>query len=425
MRMGKKRGTALFGLVAAVWLAMGGAWTPEPAQAGINLPDGQNTTTSANSQRVTPDESMMADDEPLELPRTLVWTAYNTGSAGYNQAVAIGSALKNVYGVNLRVLPGKNDVSRLAPLKQGKAQFSATGSDSIYAQEGVFAFGTEAWGPQPIRLLLHNVADGCAVSMAVAADLGVKTLADLKGKRVAWVRGAPALNNAVESMLAFANLTWDDMDVVEFGGYGSSMDGIISDDNDAAEGATYSTYMVKLEASPRGLYHPPTPHDDKAGWERLNSVVPWYFPHVCRQGAGVPDDGYEGIGTAYPILISTPRESADLAYAVTKVMYDSYDDYKNGAPGANGWSWERQQIESVFLPFHEGAIRYYKKTGLWTEAAEANHQQNLARQHVLQDAWATFIADPPEDDDAFAAGWMKARADALRAGGQSMVFESW
>lgn len=361
----------------------------------------------------------------IELPRTIVWTAYSTGSAGYNQAVAIGSALKNIHGVNLRVLPGKNDVSRLAPLRVGKAQFSATGSDSIYAQEAVYTFGTRKWGPQPIRLLLHNVADGCAVSMATAADAGIETMADLKGKRVAWVRGAPALNKAVESMLAFADLGWSDVEIVEVGGYGASIDGIIAGDIDAAEAATFSTTMVKMEASPRGLHHPPAPHADKAGWGRLKQTVPWYFPHRCMQGVAVPDGGYEGIGTAYPILISTPREAEDLVYNVTKAMYAHYADYKDGAPGANGWMWERQQIESVFLPFHDGAIRYYRDAGKWTDAAEANHQNNLARQKVIQDAWATYAETAPDDDDAFNQGWMSARADALRAAGYPTVFESW
>ena len=63
----------------------------------------------------------------IKLPGTLTWTAYGTGSAGYNQAVAIGAALKEKLGVNLRVLPGKNDVARTEPLRQGKVEFSATG----------------------------------------------------------------------------------------------------------------------------------------------------------------------------------------------------------------------------------------------------------------------------------------------------------
>ena len=83
----------------------------------------------------------------LKLPGQLTWTAYGTGSAGYNQSVAIGAALKNATGTNLRVLPGKNDVARTEPLRQGKVQFSATGvGGSFMAQEGVFQFGAEELG---------------------------------------------------------------------------------------------------------------------------------------------------------------------------------------------------------------------------------------------------------------------------------------
>ncbi|MBZ0146210.1 MAG: hypothetical protein K8F62_01540, partial [Pseudorhodoplanes sp.] len=79
-----------------------------------------------------------AHAQAVKLPETLTWTAYDVGSGGYNQAVAIGNALKNKYQVNLRVLPGKNDVSRNIPLRDGKAPFSANGVGGSYlAQEGV------------------------------------------------------------------------------------------------------------------------------------------------------------------------------------------------------------------------------------------------------------------------------------------------
>lgn len=131
----------------------------------------------------------------LVLPGQIAWTAYDTGSAGYNQAVAIGAALKTTTGTNLRVLPGKNDVSRSEPLRQGKVDFSATGvGGSFMAQEGVFEFGAEGWGPQPVRVLLANNGGAVGLAMAVAAAVCEAvgkpgcagfTYADLRGRRVA------------------------------------------------------------------------------------------------------------------------------------------------------------------------------------------------------------------------------------------------
>src|SRR3546814_6003682 len=87
-----------------------------------------------------------------ELPKTMAWTAYDVGSAGYNQAVAIGAALKNEQGITLRVLPGKNDVSRLVPLRDRKVDFSAFGIGGYQALEGAFVFGKKEGGPQALRL---------------------------------------------------------------------------------------------------------------------------------------------------------------------------------------------------------------------------------------------------------------------------------
>lgn len=209
----------------------------------------------------------------IKLPRTLVWTAYDVGSSGHAQAVGIGSILKNSLGVNLRVLPGKNDVSRLAPLREGTAQFTATDSDNVCAQEAVFTFGEKESGPQPVRLMLQAFADGAAVALATAADANIKTLKEVKGNRVAWVRGAPALNQAVTCMLAFANLTWDDVIKVKFGGHGQAIDGLVNNEVDALNNATFSALHQKVAASPRGIYFPPVPHNDVEGCKRLQAAA--------------------------------------------------------------------------------------------------------------------------------------------------------
>src|SRR3990170_3825325 len=87
-----------------------------------------------------------------KLPSTLTFTAYDTGSSGFNIAVAVGKTFKDKQGSDLRVLPAGNDVARLAPLKGGRAQASAMGIGVYFAQEGVYEFAVKEWGPQALRL---------------------------------------------------------------------------------------------------------------------------------------------------------------------------------------------------------------------------------------------------------------------------------
>lgn len=358
----------------------------------------------------------------VDLPATVAWTAYDVGSAGYNQSVAIGKALKDAYGTDLRVLPGKNDVSRQVPLRAGRVHFSATGvGASFMAQEGVFEFGSKEWGPQENRVLLASNSEG-NLSVGVAADVGIKTIADLKGKRVAWVVGAPALNENVRAILAFAGLTWDDVVKVEFGGFGPSWDGVVNGQADAAYASTTSGKAYQLEASPRGLFWPPLPHGDKEGWKRLQANAPFFAPNMGTVGAGLSaEKPHEGAAYPYPILIAYPNQDKALVYSMTRAMIEQFPNYKDAAPGINGWALDRQ-ILNWAVPYHDGTIAYLKEAGVWKDEHQQHNDKLIQRQQVLKKAWAEVTAKNIGDEEAFKTAWMETRAKALQAAGFDVVY---
>ena len=366
-----------------------------------------------------------AGAQTTKLPETLTWTAYDVGSGGYNQSVAIGNALKNKLQVNLRVLPGKNDVSRTVPLRDGKVPFSANGVGGSYlAQEGVFEFGARDWGPQPVRSLLLNNSDAL-LTIITGGDANIKTMADLKGKRVAWVVGAPSLNQNIAALLASANLTWNDVKKVEFGGFGQAMDAIVNNQVDAAFSSTISGQAYKIASSPRGVRYPIVPHNDKAAWERIHKTAPFFVPSWGTEGAGLSKDNkVEAATYPYPVLMTMAGTDADLVYNMTKAMVELFDDYKDGAPGNVGWDIKRQ-VFAWAIPMHEGAIRYFKERGLWTAEYQKHNDALVARQKVLASAWDSYKAKAPSADDEFARGWMKARQEALAKAGMEPVLEVW
>src|SRR5258706_16191830 len=66
-----------------------------------------------------------AAEPDIKLPNTLTMTAYDTGSSGFNIAVAVGKAFKDKHNTDVRVLPAGNEGPRLPPVKGGRAQNSA------------------------------------------------------------------------------------------------------------------------------------------------------------------------------------------------------------------------------------------------------------------------------------------------------------
>ena len=356
----------------------------------------------------------------LSLPGQLAWTAYGTGSAGYNQSVAIGAALQEATGTNLRVLPGKNDVARTEPLRQGKVDFSATGvGGSFMAQEGVFVFGKENWGPQRVRVLAANNGGTVGLAVGVAGDIGVKEYADLKGKRVAWIKGAPALNVNVTAYLAYAGLTWDDVEKVEFGGFGDSWKGLVNGQVDAAFASTNSGRAYEAEAGPRGLLWPPIDPANAEGIARMREIAPFFATMNATVGATIDGtDGTPTAGYAYPVLVAMDTQDADLVYNMTKAMVELYDGYNGNAPGINGWALEKQDFAWV-APYHDGAIKYFSEIGAWNDEAQAHNDNLIARQDALGAAWAELKAEGPADWDS---AWAEKRKAALAAGGFAVVF---
>ncbi len=357
-----------------------------------------------------------------QTAKEMSWTAYDTGSSGFNIAVAVGQQFKQKLGVDVRILPSGNDTGRLAPLRAGRAAISQMGVGVYFAQEGVLEFGQKAWGPQPVRLIM--TATSCnGLGLAVAKDTGVKDLKDLKGKRLGVVVGSPALTQGAYGIIAFAGLTEKDMKVVEFSSNNAMWKGVLNNEVDAVISSTISGQSKEADSSPRGIVWPPMAADDKEGWARVHKRAPYFVPVRATCGAGGLDKAPVTMaGYAYPIFTTYADRSEASVYEITKAMIDTYDAYKAGAPGADGMALDKQNFTWV-APYHPGAIKAFREKGVWTDAAQKHNDALIRRQQVMIDAWKGFTASAPSDDKAFAEGWMKARAEALRKAGMEPVFE--
>src|SRR3954462_5985448 len=336
-----------------------------------------------------------ADD--VKLAPTMAMTAYDTGTAGFNIAVGVGKMMKDKYGSDVRVLPAGNDVARLAPLRAGRAVASAMGSRSYFAQEGVFEVGAREWGPQALQLMLSSV-DCNAGSLGVARDTGVTEIKQLRGKRVGFVVGSPALNQNALAILAFGGLKQSDVKIVEFASYGAMWKGLINNDTDAAFATTITGPAKEAETSPRGIIWPPLHHSDKEGWDRVKKVGSFFFPHIATCGAGISKEKPIELGNyPYPIFVVYASQSADQVYAITKAMITGYDAYKDAAPGAGGLAPARQTKNWV-VPVHPGAVKALKEAGAWSDDQEAHNNALIKRQAVLGAAWADYTRSNPSAD---------------------------
>lgn len=356
-----------------------------------------------------------AADGEVELPETITWTSFDVGGTGYNQSIAVGKALQDAYGISLRVIAVSNDQARIAPVKEGRIPFALAGSDVFFAFEGVKAYASPEWGPQDLRAVNLAGAENC-VSMGVAAEAGIDTPADLEGKRVGWIVGSGSLQSNIRAFLAFAGLSTDDVELVELPGYTQAWTAMINDQIDAMTGVTTSGIVEQAAASARGLKWLAFPHEDQEGWDRLRSVNPHFSKRVGTVGAAF-DGPLECAGVPYPDLITYHAEE-DLVYNLTKALDAQVDVYSKADSGTAGYAADKQMFDWV-VPYHEGAIRYYREAGVWSDELDEHTATLTKRAGVLAEAWKTMEG---KSGEGFAEEWMKVRAEALETAGLPVYF---
>lgn len=347
-----------------------------------------------------------------ELPGTMIWTAYDVGSAGYAEASAIADAFGRQFGTRVRIQPSGSGIGRLQPLLQGRADYAFLATEAFFMGEGAYDFAVQEWGPHPLRAVAGRPA---GITLIAAGDAGIDTVADAAGKRIAFVAGNPSVNVKCEAILAFGGLTLDDVQVITFPTYAAAMASMTRNESDATCTTPTTSQLYELAESPRGIYYVPLEADNQAGWDQLLEVLPIMGPSDEDIAAGLPEGEIAKMAAyRYPVITTTPDKTDDEVYAFIKALDETYDLYKDGTATMVRWSLDMSGKPAIDVPFHDGAIRYLTERGIWTEEDGAWNDRAIARMDALVAAWQDFQpahADLPEAE--YAEAWMARRAEVV------------
>ena len=349
-----------------------------------------------------------------EMPSTMVWTSYDVGSAGYAEASAIADAFGKRYGTRVRIQPSGSGIGRLQPLLRGRADYAFLATEAFFIGEGAYDFAAPNWGPRQLRAVAGRPA---GITLITAGDAGIDTVADAAGKRIAFVAGNPSVNVKCEAILAFGGLTLDDVEVITFPTYSAAMSSMTRNESDATCTTPTTSQLYELAESPRGIHYAPLEADNDRGWEQLLKVLPIMSPSDEDVAAGLPEGEVAKMAAyRYPVITTTAEKSADEVYAFIKALDETFDMYKDGTATMSRWALERSGKPAIDIPFHQGAVRYLKEIGVWTDEDQAWNEKRQARMDAMTEAWESFLSENGGLSEAeFAEAWMARRSEIVAA----------
>jgi len=339
-------------LLLVVGLILSGCAQPSPAPA--------------------PEQPSTPAPEPKSWPKLTFFTP-PSGTQPNTVAVAWSTlAGKYLPGMQILIEPAVGAPQAVVGFLQGNGDICYVASN-IMGNEFPKQHGgkTLAVGPQ------HLVTGaGSAVHVLARADSGITSVADFKGKKIIGkVATGGATDNARRQMLATYGLTDDDI-VLMSGNNGSH------NAEQLKEGVGDAAFFI-LGIRDASVIELCTTKDIR--WldipqDKMETIAEktWLSPGTIPAGT-YPKQDKPVLALRSPGSFDVqPSMSEDVAYALVKLYHEHFDEFVKMAPYAKDYSVEGS-VEYAYLPFHPGAVKYYKEIGIWNSAAEAKQQKLLNR----------------------------------------------
>ncbi len=280
-----------------------------------------------------------------------------TSGVYYPLGVAIAKIISDkVPDARPSVQATKASVENLILIQQGKGEIGFTLADSL--ADG-WAGKEDAGFKAPLKKLRAMAAIYPNYIQIVAAkDSGIKTIADLKGKRLSV--GAPKSGTELNAraILNAAGLKYEDLGKVEYLPFAESVELMKNRQLDAtlqSAGLGVSSIKDLATAVEITVVEIPNALVDKVGTPYLKAVIP----------AGT----YTGQDTAIPtaavpnfLVVREDMKEVEV-YALTKAIFDNLSDLQAAHVAAKSISL-KDAMKGSPVPFHPGAERYFKEKGV-------------------------------------------------------------
>lgn len=274
----------------------------------------------------------------------------------------LGVALSQIYAkaipnVRATAQVTKASAENLNLLQAGRGELALALADSVSD-----AWKGEAEAGFPKKLDKLRGLSGTYsnyIQIVANADSGIKTLADLKGKRISVGAAKSGTELNARAIFKAAGLTYADLAKVEYLPFGESVELIKNRQLDATlQSAGLGVASIRDLSTSVKIVVVPVPADVVAK-----------VGDAAYQTAVIPANTYTGQTQDVPtaaipnFLVTHSGVPDELAYQMAKQMYENIDTLYAAHNAAKAIKRENA-IKGMPVPLHPGAERYYREVGL-------------------------------------------------------------
>lgn len=280
------------------------------------------------------------------------------GTLNHTTASAVSKVLKEKAGLNMLVQPTAGDQVIVPMVSRGEAEIGIANAMEVHN-------GLKA-GLSDLRIV--GAAHALRVGFFVRKDGDLKTVADLKGKRVPYGFSAMrALEPTVRAILATAGLTEKDVKPVLVPNVIRSADDFLAGAADAFYFAFGAPKVREADASVGGIR---MLEIDEKGMPAARNIERWGYLTEVRPGpVFVGVEKPMKVYTFDNLFFTSAKTPDDFVYKFLDTLLKNKNDLVAVQPVLREFSaaFAYKQYE---VPYHPGALKYFKEQNIQPAALQ-------------------------------------------------------
>jgi uncharacterized protein len=322
----------------------------------------------------------LAAAQAQQPPKSVTVGTNPAGTVFYAVAGGLASVISGAAPFQAVVQPYTGTSTFLPLLDNGELDLGVVNAvDMGLAYQGPVRFKIGGRNPFPhvpnTRLLMRG--SPLMASLVTRKDTGIKTVHEVKGKRVTGEYPAHlAVWYSVFGSLASGGLSWEDVKVVPVPAVNEGIDALVqgrADVSNHAVGsakvkeadATVGVRYVSLDCSPQGE-------------ERIKKAVPGYYLTTLKSGSTTAIVGDTCVQSYDIYLVGHKALSGQAVQATLKALWDNVEKLPPLHPQFKDWTRERAASTDVTIPYHPAAVQFYKEHKAWSANMDEAQKKLLA-----------------------------------------------
>jgi TRAP transporter TAXI family solute receptor len=284
------------------------------------------------------------------------------GSYTHSASSAIAKLLVEHAGLQARVQP--QIASPSINVEAGTGELGLTNSfDSVFYITGTGDY--EGQGPRPNLRAIGNIVP-LTTAMHVRKDSDIKSIADIKGKRLGGGFNAQkTIERIIAAHLANAGLSYDDVRPVLAPNVGAAADDFGAGKSDAFFFALGSAKVKEVAAKVGGIRAIPI-DPAPAAIARAEKILPGAYALKIRPAPNLDGVEQEMFIIGFDFVLTTNNKVAeDVIYKITKVIYEHGAEMGTTFPPLRAFDPAKMVKSYPPLQYHPGAMKFFQEKGMW------------------------------------------------------------